>query len=148
MRAFTFSNESFAFFEKAVLIHDMSKPQISPSPNPTVSVAACSRRQFLRRAALAAGVVAAPTLIPGSALGLNGSVPPSERIILGGIGVGGRGTGVLNWMLPEKDVQFVAICDAKKSQREAIKRLVDSRYGNTDCAMYRDIREFLAMRTD
>jgi predicted dehydrogenase len=54
----------------------------------------------------------------------------------------------LNWILPEKDVQFVAICDAKKSQREAIKRLVDNRYGTTDCAMYRDMREFLATRTD
>jgi hypothetical protein len=51
-------------------------------------------------------------------------------------------------MLPEKDVRFVAICDAKKSQREAIKRMVDSRYGNTDCAMYRDVREFLSSRTD
>ena len=37
-----------------------------------------NRRQFLTRAALAAGAFAAPTLIPGSALGLNGKVPPSE----------------------------------------------------------------------
>ncbi|MEI6565445.1 MAG: hypothetical protein WCR20_02115 [Verrucomicrobiota bacterium] len=107
-----------------------------------------TRRAFLRRSGLAAGVVAFPTIIPGSALGLNGTVPPSERIVFGGLGVGSRGTGVLNWMLPEKDMQFVAICDAKKSQREAIKRMVDNRYGNTDCAMYRDIREFLAIRTD
>ncbi len=107
-----------------------------------------SRRAFLRRSALAAGVAAFPTIIPGSALGLNGAVPPSERIVLGGLGIGGRGTGVLGWMLPEKDVQFVAVCDAKKSQREAIKRMVDGRYGNNDCATYRDIREFLALRTD
>jgi len=107
-----------------------------------------NRREFLRRGALAAGVAAFPTIIPGTALGLNGSVPPSERIVFGGLGVGSRGTGVLGWMLPEKDVQFVAICDAKKSQREAIKRMVDARYGNNDCAMYRDIREFLALRTD
>jgi len=45
-------------------------------------------------------------------------------------------------------VQFVAICDAKKSQREAVKRIVDNKYGNKDCAMYRDMREFLATRTD
>jgi len=42
----------------------------------------------------------------------------------------------------------VAICDAKKSQREVIKRTVDNKYGNTDCATYRDLREFLAERTD
>ena len=75
--------------------------------------------------------MALPTLIPGSALGLNGAVPPSERIVLGGMGVGRRGTSDLHWMLPEKDVQFVAICDAKKAQREAVKRIVDTKYGNT-----------------
>jgi len=109
---------------------------------------ALTRRQFLQRAALATGVAAIPTLIPGSALGLNGAVAPSERIVLGGLGIGGRGTGVLNWMLPEKDVQFVAVCDAKRAAREAVKRNVDNKYGNKDCAIYRDIREFLALRTD
>src|ERR1035441_281775 len=107
-----------------------------------------TRRQFLQRAALAGGAMAVPCLIPASALGLNGAVPPSERIVLGGMGVGNRGTGDLNWMLPEKDVQFVAICDAKKAQRESVKRIVDNKYGNKDCAMYRDMREFLATRTD
>ena len=93
-------------------------------------------------------LVAVPSLIPGSALGLNGAVAPSERIVLGGIGIGGRGSSDLRWMLPEKDVQFVAVCDAKKAQRQAVKRIVDDKYGNNDCATYRDIREFLALRTD
>jgi len=109
---------------------------------------AFSRRRFLKQSALAASALAAPMIIPGTALGLNGSVAPSERIVLGGLGVGARGTGVLNWMLPEKDVQFVAICDAKKTAREAVKRLVDTKYGTKDCATYRDMREFLAARTD
>ena len=124
--------------------------EVCPSSPPVLAPgSSCfTRRQFLKRAVVAGGAMVAPCLVPASALGLNGSVPPSERIVLGGMGVGGRGTGVLNWMLPEKDVQFVAICDAKKSQREAIKRLVDSKYGNKDCAMYRDMREFLAARTD
>jgi len=129
----------------------MPKPNTPSSPGkplPSAASSPLSRRQFLKRSALAAGAVTAPCLIPGSALGLGGAVAPSERIVLGGMGVGGRGTGVLNWMLPEKDVQFVAICDAKKSQREAIKRLVDKKYDNKDCAMYRDMREFLATRTD
>jgi hypothetical protein len=103
-----------------------------------------TRRQFLQRAALAA----VPVIIPASALGRDGAVPPSERIVLGGIGVGGRGSYVLSWMLPEPDVQFVAICDAKRSQRDNVKRMVDAKYGNRDCAQYRDIREFLATRTD
>jgi predicted dehydrogenase len=111
-------------------------------------IGSVTRRQFLRRAVLATGVVAAPSLIPGSALGLNGAVAPSERIVLGGLGIGGRGSSDLRWMLPEKDIQFVAVCDAKKASRQAVKRIVDDKYGNNDCATYRDIREFLAVRTD
>jgi hypothetical protein len=107
-----------------------------------------SRRGFLKHAALAGGVLAVPSLIPGTALGRDGKAPPSERIIMAGLGIGGRGSGVLGWMLPEPDVQFVAICDAKKAQRENVKRLIDNRYGNSDCKMYPDIREFLATRTD
>lgn len=107
-----------------------------------------SRRHFLRRTAVLAGTMTAPCLIPASVLGRNGAVPPSEKIVLGGMGVGSRGSYVLSWMLPEPDVQFVAICDAKKSSREAVKRMVDNRYGNNDCQMYPDMREFLANRTD
>ena len=71
---------------------------------------------------------------------------PSERITLGGIGIGNRGEFDLNWMLPEPDVQFVAICDARKERREAVKKIVDKHYGNSDCKMYPDMREFLAAR--
>jgi len=103
------------------------------------------RRGFLKRAAVLA---AAPTIVPATALGLGGSVPPSERIILGGIGIGNRGSHDLRWMLPEKDVQFVATCDPQKSRAEAVKNLVDTRYGNKDCKIYRSTPEFLAERTD
>jgi hypothetical protein len=119
----------------------------SLSPH-SAQASALSRRQFLKRAAVAGGALAVPCLVPISALGRNGTVPPSERIILGGLGIGGRGSGVLQWMLPEPDVQFVATCDPQKSRREAVKRLVDNKYGNNDCALYSDTREFLATRTD
>ena len=104
-----------------------------------------TRRLFLRRTAALAAV---PYIVPASVFGRNGEVPPSERIIMGGIGIGNRGSHDLNWMLPEKDVQFVAICDARKQRRQAVKQIVDRRYGNNNCAMYGDIREFLATRTD
>ena len=104
-----------------------------------------TRRAFLQRAALLAG---AAHVVPGTVLGRNGAVPPSERIVLGGIGVGRRGSGVLQWMLPEPDVQFVADCDAMRERREGIKQMVDKHYGNKDCALYADLREFLAERTD
>ena len=107
------------------------------------------RRTFLKSTlAAATGAMVVPTIIPSSALGLNGAVAPSERIVLGGIGVGNRGRDDLRAMLPEKDVVFVADCDPQKSRREIIKKMVDEHYGNTDCKLYTDIREFLAERTD
>ena len=108
-----------------------------------------SRRQFLRGAAATVGsLVAAPVIVKSTALGRDGRVAASERIVLGGIGIRNRGSHDLQWMLPEPDVQFVAVCDAQKASREAIKQMVDKRYGNKDCATYSDIREFLAVRTD
>ena len=109
---------------------------------------AIRRRRFLAAAAIGGGALAAPWVIPAKALGLAGEVAPSERIVLGGIGIGGRGSGVLDWMMAEKDVQMVAVCDAKRAARERVKQTVDKRYGNNDCKTYRDIREFLAERTD
>jgi predicted dehydrogenase len=110
----------------------------TPRPRPT------TRRQFLKGAAAATGVVlGAPLFVPGSALGLNGATAANSRITLGGIGIGPRGTYDLNWMLKEKDVQFVAVCDVQKARREAVKALADKHHGNSDCATYRDLREFL-----
>ena len=107
-----------------------------------------NRRQFLKRAAAVSGAVAVPFIIPASALGRGGAVAPSERIVLGGIGIGRRGTHDLQWVIGEADVQFVASCDVWKERREAVKKTVDEKYGNKDCVLYRDIREFLAARTD
>jgi predicted dehydrogenase len=95
-----------------------------------------------------AGAVALPYFIPASALGRNGALAPGNRIVMAGIGIGGRGTGDLRVMLTQGDVQVVAVCDVQKSKREAAKNLVDSHYGNSDCAVYADMRQLLAERTD
>ncbi len=102
------------------------------------------RRRFLKAALGAGAALLAPQVIPGRALGLNGAIAPSQKIVLGGIGIGNRGTYVLGCFLQEPDVQFVAICDVKAARREAVKRMADAKYGNQDCAMYRDLRELLA----
>jgi hypothetical protein len=77
-------------------------------------------------------------------LGKDGGVAPSERIVLGAIGIGNRGSYVLGCFLQEPDVKFVAICDIKAARREDVKKKADAKYGNQDCAMYRDLRELLA----
>lgn len=107
-----------------------------------------TRRQFLTRGATVAGALAMPWLVPASALGRGGTVAPSERIVMGGIGLGGRGSYDLSAMLAEKDVQWVAVCDVLKGPREAAKKRVDGRNGNQDCAAYGDMRQLLAERTD
>jgi hypothetical protein len=71
------------------------------------------RRQFLKTASTATAAVVAPTIIPASAIGRNGAVPPSERVVVGGIGIGNRGTYDLGCFLQQRDVQFAAVCDIK-----------------------------------
>jgi predicted dehydrogenase len=107
-----------------------------------------NRRECFKTAAAAGAACFMPTVIPASALGRGGAVAPSERIVVGGIGIGGRGEYDLNWMLKEADVQFVAICDVRKVRREAIKRKIDKHHNSSDCQMYPDMREFLATRGD
>ncbi len=104
-----------------------------------------TRRTFLKATAAA---LAAPSIVPASVFGRDGRVPPSERIIMAGIGIGSRGTHDLRWMIRESDVQFVAVCDARQQRRQAVKQIIDQWYGNNDCATYRDIRGFLAARPD
>ncbi len=114
----------------------------------TVLPQTLTRRQFLTRGALAASAVALPYFIPARALGRDGNVAPSNRIVMGGIGLGGRGSYDLGVMLGMPDVQWVAVCDVLKSKRDAAKNLVDTKNGNKDCAVYSDLRQFLAERKD
>jgi predicted dehydrogenase len=65
-----------------------------------------SRRGFLKSSA----VFAAPLIIPASALGI-GRRAPSERITIGVVGLGGRGTQVLKEFLNQPEAQVVALCD-------------------------------------
>ncbi len=62
------------------------------------------RRQFLKAAAFAA---AGFQIVPRHVLG-QGQVPPSGRLNIAGIGVGGQGGGVLNDL---KSENIVALCD-------------------------------------
>lgn len=103
-----------------------------------------TRRRFLKSSLAAAGAAAfAPTIIPASALGRGGFVAPSERVVVGGIGIGNRGTYDLGCFLEQKDVVFSAVCDVKENRRVAVKKMADERYGNSDCAMHQDYRELL-----
>src|ERR1700757_4932422 len=86
-----------------------------------------TRRRFCTNAVTAIGAaIAAPTFIPASALGRNGTMPPSERITMGFIGIGKQGGGhlfggawtyVAGGYAGRKDVQVLAVCDVWRDCR-------------------------------
>ncbi|MDR1958374.1 MAG: Gfo/Idh/MocA family oxidoreductase [Planctomycetaceae bacterium] len=94
-----------------------------------------SRRHFLKTATAVAMV--SPLVIPGSAVGADDAVPPSERITVGHIGVGGLGRMVYSWTQTVKDAQSVAVADCFKSRREGIAAACKGK-------AYLDYREILA----
>ncbi|MGH7138539.1 MAG: Gfo/Idh/MocA family protein, partial [Pirellulales bacterium] len=102
---------------------------------------AASRRNFLKAAGAA---IAVPYVIPSSALGNAERPAPSDRIVMGGIGIGNMGRGDQGAFLGRKDVQYVAACDVRDAHREQSKARIDQHYGNKDCQLYNDFRELLA----
>jgi predicted dehydrogenase len=104
-----------------------------------------SRRRFLQRSAAAGVAWAAPLVVPGHVLG-RGAAAPSERIVLGVIGYGGRCAAILPHFLMFDDVQCVAVSDCRASRLAAAKAVVDNHNGNQDCAASADFRELLGRR--
>jgi len=103
-----------------------------------------SRRGFLERAVAA---VAAPQIVAPSVLGLGGAVAPSNRIVMGAIGVGGQGTHNMRRFLRDPSVQMVAVCDVDRGHLERARGIVDEFLGAGSAACYGDFRELLE-RTD
>jgi len=82
------------------------------------SATVLNRRDFLKAALKTSAAVAVPLIVPGAVLGKDGGVAPSERITLGAIGIGNRGSYVLGCFLQQPDVRFVAIAEVKQERRD------------------------------
>ena len=105
-----------------------------------------SRRRFLARSA----AIAAPCIIPSSALGLAGTVAPSNRIVYGLVGCGGHGTG---WNLDQifrmDDAQVIAVCDVDPQRLGKARDKVRNHYGGKrdreykGCDGHGDFRELI-----
>jgi len=103
-----------------------------------------NRRRFLKKATgITAGAIAFPYIVSSSALGNAGNVAASNRIVMGCIGVGSQGTGNMRGFLGKNQVQVVAVCDVDKRNRDQAKKIVDDRYGNSDCRTYLDFRDVI-----
>jgi len=106
-----------------------------------------------------AAAVAAPAIIPASALGRTGAKSPNDRITMGFIGVGGQGSGhllggawtyVAGGYAGRKEVQVLAVCDVWRERRENATRKVNDHYAEVygkgnykSCEAYTDFRQVL-----
>lgn len=101
-----------------------------------------SRRKFLREAAhtvagLGAGA-SLPLIVPRSVLGGGKEPGPSDRILIGCIGVGNQGRGNLSRHL--KDV--IAVCEVDSQRLGEAKQRVE-KSNQKSCAAYEDYRRLL-----
>lgn len=96
------------------------------------------RRQFLQRSiqsglgALAISSLAAPGKVAAA----------SDKVVLGCIGVGGRGTTLLGFILQRPDVEVAYICDVARQRREAAVKTVEAATGRQPKAV-EDLRQVL-----
>jgi len=100
-----------------------------------------SRRKFLAGTLGAAAAVNFPYIVRSSALGADGAVAASERIVMASIGLGTQGTGLMRDFIQDPGVQVAAVCDVRKSQLEKARRTVDTYYKGSGCGGYGDFRE-------
>jgi predicted dehydrogenase len=99
-----------------------------------------SRRQFVKSSA---SLLAAPYFVPVSSLGWSGFTAPSQRIVMGAIGCGGKGRHNTGEFLSDSRVQFVAVCDVDQNHLKQAVDEVNLHYDNQDCAALEDFRQLI-----
>jgi len=95
-----------------------------------------SRRQFIGSAALAS---TAFMILPSHVLGRGGFKPPSEKLNIAGIGIGGQGGHDLSQLTSEN---IVALCDVDSAHAGGIFRRYDG------AKVYKDYRKMLEEQKD
>jgi predicted dehydrogenase len=97
----------------------------------------CSRRDFMKAAAAWATI----SVVPGRVLGADGQTPPSGKLNLAGVGVGGVGFGHLQ-DCEQAGFRIVALCDVDHGYAQrAFDRWPEAR-------RYRDFREMFQAESD
>ena len=104
-----------------------------------------NRRNLLKKTAgCAVGLIGFPYIVRSSALGMNGTTSPSNRLTMAQIGCGSQGSGDMNNFLTYKsELQVVAVCDVDGNNANRGKQSVDRAYGTSDCRTYGDYRDLL-----
>jgi predicted dehydrogenase len=98
-----------------------------------------SRREFVKSTALAAGAAATVSIVPRHVLGGPRKIPPSEKMNVAGIGIGGMGAANLRNLESEN---IVALCDVDPNYAaHTVQRYPDAKF-------YIDYREMLDKQAD
>ncbi|MCY2987782.1 MAG: Gfo/Idh/MocA family oxidoreductase [Planctomycetota bacterium] len=98
-----------------------------------------TRREFVKQSALLTGAIGAFTLVPRHVLGGPRQIPPSEKMNVAGIGIGGMGGGNLAALESEN---IVALCDVDPNNAaHTIKKYPHAK-------VYVDYREMLDKQQD
>jgi len=105
-----------------------------------------SRRSFLKVTGAAGAALAFPTFIPASALGRDGTPPPSSRITLGVVGWGMQGPSNTKELMNLKDVQVVASCNIDKHHLKTSVKVINDFYKKKVVKTYSDYRIMMARK--
>jgi predicted dehydrogenase len=97
------------------------------------------RRAFLKTAGAAGAGAVAWQIVPRHVLGA-GQTPPSEKLNIASIGVGGQGRGDFNRVALAPDVNMVAICDVDPRQTTTLQRANEKAQ---QCKVFTDYRRML-----
>ncbi len=139
----------------------MSKKNRSPKFFVGQSTHEVSRRRFLKKISTVSLAAGAPLLVSSEALGLGARPAPSDRIVMGCIGVGGRGTSNMRTFMNNPDVQVIAVADVEEKSsryyrgrtagREPARELVNKHYSKASkkskaCQSFKDFRDLLKIR--
>lgn len=106
---------------------------------PSIVSTPLNRRRFL---AGTAGLVAGFQIVPRHVIGGPGFTPPSEKLTIGAIGIGGQGGGDLADLFGSGLVNVAALCDVDLDHGAgSIKK-------HPDAKLYRDYRKLLENQKD
>lgn len=100
-----------------------------------------SRREFVKRSAIAGAAVALPTILPSRLFGQNA---PSKQVVVGFIGTGNIAQMHIATLLGFPEVRIAAVCDVDRVRRDAAAEKINAYYGNKDCQRFADFRELAA----
>ncbi len=93
-----------------------------------------NRRQFVKQSVGAAATYAV--------LNTSRSAPASEKVVIGLMGCGGRGTALLGMFAARKDVEVAYLCDPDSRKEASAQKVVSGAQGHA-CKFVQDFRRIL-----